>query len=284
MIQTPIYYPFYTVIDKNNRTLVINPLIEKDGNYTIDFDDFEEKAKDIDLKWFILCNPHNPIGRVWTKEELEKLAKICLENNVRIIADEIWRDLVYKYYKHIPFASLSKEIEDITITCFSATKTFNLAGLQASFVSFSRESELNKFGYELGLLDIKRNNPFSLVAIESAFDFGEPWLNALMKYLDSNLDFLVEYIENNIPNVKVQRPQGTYLVWLDFRSLKLDKYELSNLLQNKGKIALDDGYWFGENGCGFARMNIACPRYILEDGLLRIKKAVDSINGGIVDE
>ncbi|EYE88906.1 aminotransferase [Fervidicella metallireducens AeB] len=277
LIQSPVYYPFSNIIEKNNRKLVVNLLKEQNGKYFIDFEDFQKKCEDPDLKWFILCNPHNPVGRVWTRRELERMGEICLKNNVRVIADEIWRDLVYKDYKYIPFASLSKEIEDITITCFAATKTFNIAGLQASFVSFPRQEELIKFDNELGVLDIKRNNPFSLVAIEAAFNKGEPWLNELLDYLQSNLDFLIEYFEKNIPKVKVIKPEGTYLVWLDFRSLGLNNADLSILLQKEGKIALDDGFWFGENGGGFERINIACPRYLLEDGLKRIKKAVDSI-------
>jgi cysteine-S-conjugate beta-lyase len=277
MIQPPVYYPFFNVINKNNRKLVTNPLVLKDGKYQMDFDDFENKCKDPDLKWFILCNPHNPVGRCWTKEELEKIADICLKNNVRVISDEIWRDIIYSSHKHVPFASLSKEVEDITITCFSATKTFNLAGLQASFVSFPRMEELKKFEHELEVLDMKRNNPFSLVAVEIAFSKGEPWLNELMQYLEANLNFLIDYVKSNISQIKVIKPEATYLVWLDFRNLKLSNNDLSTLLQSEGKIALDDGFWFGEEGGGFERINIACPRYILEDGLIRIKKTVDSL-------
>lgn len=277
MIQTPVYYPFSNVINQNKRNLVNNKLVQRDGKYVIDFEDFEEKCKDPELNWFILCNPHNPVGRVWTREELEKMAEICLRNKVRVITDEIWRDLVYKNHKFTPFASLSKEVEDITITCFAATKTFNLAGLQASFVSFPRKEELYKFDFELGVLDIKRNNPFSLVAIETAFNKCEYWLDGLLEHLEANLDYVEDYIRNNIPEIKVRRPEGTYLVWLDFRGLNLTKEELSNLLQTEGKIAMDDGFWFGENGSGFERMNIACPTYIIKDGLERIKKAVDSL-------
>lgn len=277
MIQTPVYSPFSSTVKQNNRKLLVNSLIEDKGRYIMDFDDFENKAKDPDLKWFILCNPHNPVGRVWTKDELEKIADICLRNNVRVISDEIWRDLVYKNYKHIPFASLSKEIEDITITCFSATKTFNIAGLQASFISLPRKEEFTRFENELGILDIRRNNPFNLVAIEAAFNKGEPWLNELLEYLENNVNYVEKYINENIPQVKVVKPEGTYLIWLDFRSLNLDANELSILLQEEGKVALSNGLGFGEDGTGFQRMNIACPRYILEDGVNRIKKAVDSI-------
>lgn len=273
LIQPPVYAPFSSVVKKNKRTLVTNPLKEVDGRYIIDFDDFEEKCKDPDLKWFILCNPHNPVGRVWTKEELTRIAEICLKYNVRVISDEIWRDIVYKNYKFTPFASISKEVEDITITCFSPTKTFNIAGLQASFVQFPKKEELELFQEELAVLDIRRNNAFSLVAIEAGYTKGESWLNALIDYLEENYNFLEKYIKENIPKIKIVRPEGTYLVWLDFRDFKLSDKEISTILQEKAKVALQEGLIFGEEGRGFQRINIACPRYILKEALIRISKA-----------
>ncbi|CDF59265.1 MalY/PatB family protein [Thermobrachium celere] len=277
LIQPPVYQPFSSVVKKNKRTLVTNPLKEVNGRYIIDFDDFEEKCKDPDLKWFILCNPHNPVGRVWTKEELTRMAEICLKYNVRVISDEIWRDIVYKDYKFTPFASLSKEVEDITITCFSPTKTFNIAGLQASFVQFPRKEELEAFQDELAVLDIRRNNAFSLVAIEAGYRKGEGWLNALIDYLEENYNFLERYIKENIPKLKIIKPEGTYLVWLDFREFKLSDKEISRLLQEKAKVALQEGSIFGEEGRGFQRINIACPRYLLEEAIVRIKNVFSKI-------
>lgn len=276
MIQPPVYSPFAATVKGNCRTLVTNPLVEKDGRYEIDFEDFEAKAKDPDLKWFILCNPHNPVGRVWTRQELERMARICLDNGVRVIADEIWRDLVYKNHMYTPFASLSKEVEDITISCFSATKTFNIAGLQASFISLPRREEFERFDRELGVLDIRRNNPFSLVGIEAAFSRGEAWLEQLLVYLQGNAEYVDEYLRTNIPSVKLVKPEGTYVTWLDFRELGLGSGELSELLKRDGKVALSGGAGFGQEGTGFARMNIACPRYMLEDGMERIKRAVEA--------
>lgn len=275
MIQTPVYPPFAGTVKNSNKTLVENKLIQDDnGNWKIDFEDFEDKAKDGNLKWFILCNPHNPVGRVWKKEELQRMADICLKYDVRVIADEIWRDLVYIGHEFTAFASLSKEVENITITCFSATKTFNLAGLQASFAVFPRKDELDLFDSKLGALDIKRNNPFSLVAMEAAFNKGEEWLNELVEYLEGNVNFVIEYVQKNIPKVKIIKPEGTYLVWFDFRELNLSNEEISKALIEEGKIALNNGTSFGDVGSEFFRMNIACPRYMVQDAIKRVDKAV----------
>ncbi len=274
IVQAPVYPPFFRVVEKNNRELLINNLIEENGIYKIDFQDFEEKAKDEKAKFFILCNPHNPVGRVWKKEELERLADICLRNNVRILSDDIWRDITYKGYKYIPISSLSKEAKDITITCFSATKTFNIAGLQGSFVYFPRHEEQQKFNNELDILGIKENTPFNLVAIETAFKEGKSWYNALLEYLEKNIDFAEEYIRKNLPEISFRRPEGTYLLWLDFRKLNITKDQLEDLVKNKAGVILNSGCTFSED-CGlFQRINIACPRYILEEGLERLTKIV----------
>lgn len=275
MISTPVYPPFHNVPIKNNRTLVTNPLVLKDGMYTIDFEDFENKASNPDLKWYILCNPHNPTGRVWTKEELQQIADICLKYDIRVISDEIWRDLVYKGHKYTPFASLSKEIEDITITCFSATKTFNLAGLQASYAVFPRKDEFDKFTEELSILDITRNSSFNVVALETAFTKGEDWLNELLDYLEGNLNYLEDFIKDNLPKIEFIKPQATYVVWLDFRKYGIDNINL--YLQEHAKVALTDGIPFSQDAKGFLRMNIACPRYQLEEGLNRIHKALQNL-------
>ena len=278
MIQTPVYPPFAGTVKNSNKILVENELIQDtDGNWQIDFEDFEAKAKDENLKWFILCNPHNPVGRVWKRDELQKIANICLKYNVRVIADEIWRDLVYKGHEFMAFASLSKEVENITITCFSATKTFNLAGLQASFAVFPRKEELELFDAKLGALDIRRNNPFSLVAMEAAFNKGEDWLNELLEYLELNINFVIDYVQNNIPKVKIIKPEGTYLVWFDFRELNLSYEEISKALIEEGKVALNNGTSFGNIGSEFFRMNIACPMYMVQDAMRRVDKAVKSL-------
>lgn len=278
LIQSPVYYPFACVIKDNDRKLIENNLIQDEkGYYTINFNDFENKIIKNNVKLFILCSPHNPIGRVWKKEELEKISNICLKHKVRVISDEIWRDIIMPGFSHIPTASLSKEIEKNTITCFSPTKTFNLAGLQSSFVAFPIENEWKNFDTELGILDIKRNNPFSLVAFETAYTKCDSWVDQLNLYLNDNMEYVINFLKENIPQIKTIKPEGTYLMWLDFSALNMSKEELSKFLQEKAKVALDDGFWFGENGIGFERINIACPRYMLEIGLHRIKEAVNNI-------
>ena len=242
IVQAPVYPPFFRVVEKNNRKLLINNLIEEDGIYKIDFQDFEKKAKDEKTKFFILCNPHNPVGRVWRREELERLADICIRNNVRILSDDIWRDIVHKGNKYIPISSLSKEAEDITITCFSATKTFNIAGLQGSFVYFPRQEEQTKFNNELEILGIRESTPFNLVAIETAFREGKNWYAALLDYLEKNINFTEEYIKKNLPEVTFQKPEGTYLLWLDFRKLDITKNQLEELIKTKAGVVLNSGY------------------------------------------
>ncbi len=278
LIQTPVYYPFAETIKDNNRTLVTNELVrDENGYYTMNFTDLEEKLSDEKVTLFILCSPHNPVGRVWKKEELAKVGELCLKYNVRIIADEIWRDIIMPGVTHTPLASISKEIEDITITCFSPTKTFNIAGLQASFATFPRKEELERFDHELGILDIKRNNPFSLVAFETAYTKCDEWVDQLNEFLNSNMDYTIDFIKNRIPEIKICKAEGTYLLWLDFSSLGFTKEELSEFMKREAKVAMDDGYWFGDNGIGYERMNIACPKYMLEEGLTRIEKAVKSL-------
>ena len=275
LIQSPVYYPFSAVVRENERELVVNELVKDEtGYYTIDFEDFEKKVSDEKVTLFIMCSPHNPVGRVWKREELQKMSELCLKYNVRVIADEIWRDIVMPGYKHIPVASLSKEVEHNTITCFSPTKTFNIAGLQASFATLPREEEWKMLDEELGRLDVKRNSPFSLVGFEAAYTKGEEWLEELLIHLDGNMDYVVNFVKERIPEVKVRKSEGTYLMWLDFSGLGMTKEELSMFMQKEAKIALDDGFWFGENGAGFERMNIACPRYMVEEGMNRIENAI----------
>jgi cystathionine beta-lyase len=271
MISTPSYPPFYESVVKNGRTLVENELVIKNGRYEIDFEDFEKKASDKDVTMYILCNPHNPTGRVWEKEELQKIADICLKHNVRVISDEIWRDLVYT--KFTPFASLSKEVEDITITCFSATKTFNLAGLQASFISIPREDELKKFKDELYILHLNKNSSFNVVACEVAFNECDDWLDELINYLKGNLDFIEEFITSNLPKVKFIRPEGTYLLWLDFSEYNID--DISLFMQENAKIALNSGKNFKSDATNFLRLNFATSRDVLKEGLNRMKNALE---------
>lgn len=278
LIQIPVYPPFAASVKTGKRTLVTNELVkDENGYYTIDFEDLEKKLSDEKVTLMILCNPHNPVGRVWKKEELQKIGDLCVKYNVRILADEIWRDLVLPGYTHTPIASLSREIENITITCFSPTKTFNIAGLQASFAVFPREEEWKAFDNELGEMDIKRNNPFSLVGFEAAYNHGEEWLSELLVHLEGNVQYVADFVKERLPEIKTVKPEGTYLMWLDFNGLNITPEEITDMLIKDAKVAMNDGASFGANGKGFARMNIACPRYMVEDAMARIEKAVKNL-------
>ena len=276
MIQEPVYSPFHNIVESNERNLVISPLVKlDDGSYVMDYEDIEAKIKDV--KVFILCNPHNPVGRVWTREELTRLGEICLKHNVLVISDEIHSDIILKNHKHTPFASISKEFRENTITCMAPTKTFNLAGLQSSFLVISNPYYYEVMDKAFSILDIKRNNAFSLVATEAAYNYGEDWLYELIKYIEDNVDFAIDYIKNHIPQLKVKKPEGTYLLWVDFSNLNVDKKDLKNALINKGRIALSDGSSFGTGGDGYYRINLACPRSMVLEGLKRIEFAIKSL-------
>ena len=276
MIQEPVYSPFHNIVESNERNLVISPLVKlDDGSYVMDYEDIEAKIKDV--KVFILCNPHNPVGRVWTREELTRLGEICLKHNVLIISDEIHSDIILKNHKHTPFASISKEFRENTITCMAPTKTFNLAGLQSSFLVISNPYYYEVMDKAFSRLDIKRNNAFSLVATEAAYNYGEDWLYELIKYIEDNVDFAIDYIKNHMPQLKVKKPEGTYLLWVDFSNLNVDKKDLKNALINKGRIALSDGSSFGIGGDGYYRINLACPRSMVLEGLKRIEFAIKSL-------
>ena len=278
LIQTPVYPPFASAVKDNGRELVENQLIKDEkGYYTIDFEDLEKKLSLDEVKLFILCNPHNPVGRVWKKEELLKMGELCKKYNVRILADEIWRDLIMPGYKHTSMASLSKGIEDITITLFSPTKSFNLAGLQASFATFPRAEERKEFDNILGQMDVKRNNPFSLVAFETAYEKCEDWLEELILHIDGNMQYVVDFIAEKLPEIKVVKPEGTYLMWLDFNGTKIPQDKIQEFLINEAKVAMNDGGSFGSNGKEFARMNVACPRYMVEEAMERIEKALKNL-------
>lgn len=274
IVMTPVYFPFYESIERNNRKVIKNPLILQDGKYTIDFDDLEKKAKDKRNKILIFCSPHNPVGRVWTKEELEKVGKICLENDIILLSDEIHFDLIMPGYKHTVFATLSKDIEDICITCTSPSKTFNIAGMQVSAIIIKNEKmrkrfveQMEKSGhFGLGILSYK--------TCELAYKYGEKWLEELLEVVDSNAKFVKEYLEKYIPKIKVFSLEGTYLQWWDCRKLGLTYKELSNLMTHKAFIFMDEGYMFGEEGKGFERINLACPRFVLIEALERLRKVL----------
>ncbi len=284
VLQGPVYYPFWDVIKENGCHIANNTLKFENGKYVMDYENLEKKfnpkkvifPKPSRTKTAILCNPHNPVGRMWDKEEQIKFGEIVLKHGGVVISDEIHSEIVMSDKKHIPFASISKEFEQNSITCFSPSKTFNIAGLSVSSIIIPnknlRESFTLAAGHQLGKVSV-----LSLVAMEAAYRYGDEWLNELLKYLKENLKFLIKYFEENIPEVKVIKPEGTYLVWLDFRALGMSGEELSKFLVEKAKVGLDDGYLFGPSGNGFARINIACPRKTLKEGLKRIESAVKDL-------
>ena len=272
IIQTPVYYPFKNMILANNRKLVTSSLFEKDGKWQIDFDDFEKKIVENDVKLFILCSPHNPVGRVWTREELTRLSEICLKHNVIVFADEIHNDFVFEPNKHIVFSTISKEAAWNSVISTSASKTFNLAGLQFSVNFIQNPALKKKFHDERDKTGYDEPSLMGFVATQAAYEHGKDWLTALKKHLVENLDFVRNFVKENLPKVRLIEPEGTYLLWLDFSAYGYSDSELDNLIVNKAKVWLDRGTMFGCEGEGYQRINIATPRPILEEALKRIEK------------
>jgi len=274
VIQSPVYYPFRDMVEKSDREVVDNPLVRRNGKYEMDFHDLELKLADPEVKMLLLCNPHNPVGRVWKKEELMKLAELCFAHNVLIVSDDIHFDLIFKGYKHTLISSLSNEIAANTITCIAPSKTFNLAGMQLSTIIIPDEEKREKFNAYMGKLGLFAPSPFGITAVEAAYNHGEEWLDELMDYLQGNLSYLTKFINERLPQIDLIEPEGTYLVWLDFNKLDMSHEELEQFVQGEARLALDEGYIFGESGKGFERINIACPRSVLQEGLERLEKAI----------
>lgn len=271
LLQSPVYYPFSEVIIDNERTIISNDLFLGDDNkYHIDFDDFEKKIQNYNIKLFLLCNPHNPVGRVWTLEELTKLGEICLRNHVIVVSDEIHHDFIFGG-NHTVFANISKEFADITVTCTSVSKTFNLAGLLHSNIFISNEVLRRKFQKQLDAAGISQVSIMGIVGTTAAYRDGEEWYQAMLDYVRANIAFVQDYVSKNIPNVSMIEHEGTYLVWLDFRKTGLSVDEIDDRIINKAKLWLDSGQIFGKTGEGFQRINVACPRSILEEALNRLK-------------
>ncbi len=275
LIQTPVYGEFYDMTEFAGRKVIENRLVEQDGRWSVDWADLEEKLRMADL--FLFCSPHNPVGIVWTEEALRRMMELCLKYHVLVVSDEIHSDLIFHGKKHIPTASLSPEIAANVVTGNSATKTFNLAGLQASTVIFPNPHMKAVFDRFWGNMDIHRNNAFSVVAMETAFNQGEDWLNQLLPYLSDNFDFVVDYCRKHIPKVKTFAPDATYLMWLDCRELGLSNQELHDFMIKKAGLGLNDGSSFGRSLNGYMRLNAACPRALLEKALRQLEEAVNSL-------
>lgn len=277
LIQSPVYYPFSEVIEDNGRRIVSNTLVlGEDHKYYIDFEDFERQIKENQVKLFFLCNPHNPVGRVWTTEELTRLGDICLKYQVTVVSDEIHSDFIFRG-RHQVFADLKREYADITVTCTAPSKTFNLAGLLLSNIFISNRELRHKFRQQVNAAGISQLSPFGLVACETAYTQGEEWYQAMLAYVAENIAFTKEYVEKHLPGVEMVEHEGTYLVWLDFRKTGLSVEELEDLIVNRAKLWLDSGKIFGKSGEGFQRINVACPRQILEEALHRIREQLQAV-------
>ncbi|WP_084157487.1 MalY/PatB family protein [Oceanobacillus manasiensis] len=277
LIQTPVYTPFYKVVESHDRQVVKNSLLYEDNTYHIDFADFEEKLQD-GVKAFILCSPHNPVGRVWSREELTRMAELCVKHNVLIISDEIHCDLVFDGNKHIPIASLSDDIAQQTITCMAPSKTFNLAGLQASYVVTSDKKKRQLLEEHFNKQGAHMLNVMGNTALEAAYSHGGPWLDELLDVLSDNKTYVKEMFAEHASDLKVIDSQGTYLLWIDCSSLEMDTKELKKFMIEKAKVGLNTGIDYGEEGEQFMRMNIGCPKATVEEGVQRIIEAVQSLS------
>jgi len=268
VIQQPVYYPFESSIRKTGRQLLVNELVYSGGHYSVDFRDFEEKIKQ--AKMFIMCNPHNPVGRVWNRDELERMGEICLRYGVIVVADEIHEDFVFSGHKHIVFASLNEDLANITVTCTSPSKTFNLAGLLCANIFISSKELREKFKEEYAGCGLSQPGIMGLIACKAAYEGGAQWLEQLLDYLAGNMLFLKTYLSRHTPKIKLIEPEGTYLAWLDFNELGIVQ-KPDEALTQKGKLWLSAGPTFGKGGKGFERMNVACPRSVLHNALERLK-------------
>ena len=273
LIQQPVYYPFSEVIRTNNRQLINSPLVYENGSYHIDFADFEEKIKANNVKLFILCSPHNPVGRVWSREELIRMAEICLAHGVIIVSDEIHHEFVRPGHKHTVLASISEEIAQNTVTCTAPSKTFNLAGLQVSNIFIKNDSLRRRFREEVAAVGYSQPNSLGLFACQAAYAHGEQWLTELKAYLESNYQKAKALLTEKMPKVHLVEPQGTYLIWLDFRAYNLSDEKLDDIIIHQANLWLDSGHIFGPDGSGFQRINTACPWAVLEKGLNSLAEA-----------
>ena len=276
ILQSPVYYPFFEAIKNVGCQVVNNPLKLDNDRYSMDFEDLESKI-DSRVKMFILCHPHNPGGIVWDKEELTKLGEICIKNDIIVISDEIHSDLVLSGSKHIPFAAISEDFAMSTITCIAPSKTFNIAGLQVSNVIIANPKLQKEFKITLENNAVSEPNIFALTALEAAYNHGDEWLDSLIKYIEENHKLVEYFIEVNIPRLKVVKAQATYLAWIDCRELGMDAVTLQAFTEKEAKLALTQGYVFGEGGEGFVRINLGCPRSLVQEALQRLKRAVDTL-------
>ena len=271
IVQQPVYFPFMGVTKESNRKVLNNRLLETESGYEIDFDDLQVKAKDPNAKMMILCSPHNPVGRVWSQEDLRKIIDICVENDIILISDEIHQDLIYKGHVHTPIAKLTDPSAKI-ITCTAPSKSFNVASLFASNIIIANDELRKTFKEELDKMHLMPS-AFTIGAVKAAYNDSEDWLESLLEYLSDNMDFVSEYLSKDLPKVKMRKPEATFLLWLDFRAYGLSSKELERRIIEDAGLALNKGWMFGREGEGHMRLNMGCPRPVLREALDRIKKA-----------
>lgn len=280
LLQPPVYYPFYGVIRDNDRKIVENPLVLRDGRYTIDFDDFEEKIVTQGVKIFLLCSPHNPVGRVWTVEELQKIGAICRAHDVLVVSDEIHCDITLPGHPHTVFLKANPDLADRCVCCTAPSKTFNLAGLQVSNILIPDDALCRRFRREIDRTGYSQLNMLGLVACKAAYRYGEDWLEECLAYLRGNLDFLRDYLKVNLPMLRLIEPEGTYFAWIDFGGTGLSDREIDDLVTNRARLWLDGGTMFGkETGKGFQRIALSCQRATLERALNQLSDALLSLQG-----
>lgn len=278
MVQPPVYFPFFSIIEKTDCIRVDNPLVETDNGYVMDYEDMEKKILDNKVKFFIFCHPHNPVGRAWKKEELEKLVDICHKHNVFILSDEIHSDLVHQG-THLPLYLLNDKAREISAGFYSTGKTFNLAAMHSAFVLFNSKEKKELYD----AMSLKRSrgdaNCFGIAANIAAYRESDQWYEEMMDYLKGNIDYVSTFINEHLaPKIKVRSPEATFLMWLDCRGLGYSNEELASFFKEKASLFLNEGQIFGKEGSGFMRMNIAAPRYLLEEAMKRLKGAVDGLS------
>ena len=276
IIQTPVYFPFYHAVENNGRRVVRNPLRFDGTRYTMDLEDLERKL-DEGGRMLILCSPHNPVGRVWTRDELETLGRIAVEHDLLVISDEIHHDLVFKGSRHVPFASLSPALAERTVTCIAPSKTFNLPGLSTAAVVASNSKLIESFKEETERAGFELGQVFGIVGFEAAYNHGDDWLDELLSYLEANVDFMENFLEERISGIRLIRPEGTYLALLDCRGLGLEPAALNDFFLKKARVYFSDGALFGVEATGFVRINFGCSRTLLVEALERIERAVKQL-------
>lgn len=274
MIQEPVYYPFRQSVRDNHRKLVVNELSFDGEKYHIDFADFEQKIIDNQVKLFLLCNPHNPVGRVWTRKELTRIGDICIRHGVFVVSDEIHQDFIYPGYHHTVFSEISDDFKVNSAICTAPSKTFNLAGLHIANTFIAGQKARMNFQHELDGIGYSQSNIMGLIACQAAYQYGAPWLSQLKEYLTGNLTCFRDFLKSRLPELKMIEPEGTYLLWVDFSKLGMGVPELEEFMVTKANLWLDGGHIFGKSGSGFQRFNIACPRTTLQQALKQLESAI----------